>query len=139
MALVSAMAAGCGSDSSAGGPACTEGERSQPDSPSDPCPQVGTGCAAEGKKAVAMCLADGTWDQCLCDPNSGGGLGAGACGNGVREGAEQCDGADLGGASCNTLGYAGGTLVCDAASCTYDQSLCTSQSTGGSGGGGNGG
>jgi len=34
------------------------------------------------------------------------------CGNGVREGTEECDGDDLGGASCQGLGYASGTLTC---------------------------
>src|SRR5262249_47622935 len=36
------------------------------------------------------------------------------CGNGVREGNEVCDGADLNGASCGSLGYASGTLACKA-------------------------
>jgi len=32
------------------------------------------------------------------------------CGDGVAEGAESCDGADLGGATCGSLGYSSGTL-----------------------------
>jgi hypothetical protein len=53
-------------------------------------------------------------------------VGGAACGNGVREGDEACDGADLGGQSCTTLtsGFVqGGTLVC-AADCTFDTSDC---------------
>src|SRR6185369_17682333 len=36
------------------------------------------------------------------------------CGNGVRETGEACDGADLGGFDCTTLGFKTGTLACDA-------------------------
>ena len=54
--------------------------------------------------------------------SSGGG---GNCGNGVIDAGEQCDGADLGGASCSSLGFPGGTLSCSAA-CTYNTSACTS-------------
>ncbi|MFO0713573.1 MAG: putative metal-binding motif-containing protein [Sandaracinus sp.] len=48
------------------------------------------------------------------------------CGNGTRNMGEACDGADLGGASCTSLGmgYAGGTLRC-AAGCAFDTSSCT--------------
>lgn len=53
------------------------------------------------------------------------------CGNGIQEGSEQCDGSDLGGATCVSLGYAGGTLSCQA-DCTFNTSACTS---GGGGGG----
>jgi hypothetical protein len=47
------------------------------------------------------------------------------CGNdAVDAPGEQCDGADLGGASCSSLGFAGGTLGCSA-SCQFDTSACT--------------
>jgi hypothetical protein len=36
------------------------------------------------------------------------------CGNGVQEGEENCDGTDFGGATCQTYGYASGTLRCNA-------------------------
>ncbi|MBP6628818.1 MAG: DUF4215 domain-containing protein [Kofleriaceae bacterium] len=47
------------------------------------------------------------------------------CGDGVRAGAEQCDGADLGAAtSCRDLGFYGdGALTC-ADDCTFDQAAC---------------
>lgn len=48
---------------------------------------------------------------------------SGSCGNGAVEAPESCDGANLGGASCVTLGYAGGTLGCNAF-CGYDVSGC---------------
>ncbi len=46
------------------------------------------------------------------------------CGNGVIEGGEECDAADLGGASCGDLGCSGGGVACSA-SCTLDYSACT--------------
>jgi hypothetical protein len=47
-----------------------------------------------------------------------------ACGNAAIDGAgEQCDGADLGGETCASLGFSGGTLGCDAG-CSFDTSLC---------------
>jgi len=55
------------------------------------------------------------------------------CGDGVANGAEDCDGADLKEESCYSLGYSSGTLSCTA-SCRY-----TGCSSGGSSGGGGGG
>ncbi len=48
------------------------------------------------------------------------------CGNGTADTGEQCDGTDLDGASCTSLGmgFAGGTLRCTSA-CRYDTALCT--------------
>lgn len=57
--------------------------------------------------------ADGTADT-----------GPSTCGDGVREGEEECDGADLGGSTCAAIpGFVGGTLAC-AESCTFDVSAC---------------
>jgi len=52
---------------------------------------------------------------------------AGYCGDGKKNGTEQCDGSDLGGQSCSTigLGFTGGSLACKPASCTWDTSKCT--------------
>lgn len=49
----------------------------------------------------------------------------GKCGNGTREGAEVCDGADLGGATCASQGQGTGTLACNS-SCQFDYSGCVS-------------
>jgi hypothetical protein len=49
---------------------------------------------------------------------------AGICGNGIIEVMEQCDGVNLNGATCGTLGEGTGTLGCDA-SCMYDLSMCS--------------
>ncbi len=46
------------------------------------------------------------------------------CGNGVKESGEQCDGSDLGGESCTSQGFDGGTLSCRS-DCTFDTSGCT--------------
>lgn len=51
--------------------------------------------------------------------------GGGRCGDGVRRGEESCDGADLGGASCASLGLGEGALACDA-TCAFDGSGCAS-------------
>ena len=46
------------------------------------------------------------------------------CGNGQVETGEACDGTDLAGASCLSLGFGGGTLSCTAL-CVLDDSACT--------------
>jgi hypothetical protein len=48
------------------------------------------------------------------------------CGNGTRNPGEQCDGVDLGGATCTSIGmgFGSGTLRC-AAGCVYDTSMCS--------------
>ena len=56
--------------------------------------------------------------------------GGGNCGNGTIDAGEQCDGADLNGFDCSSLGYTGGTLSCDAVTCTFDTSLCMSGTAG---------
>ncbi|HEX7185616.1 MAG TPA: S8 family serine peptidase [Thermoanaerobaculia bacterium] len=45
------------------------------------------------------------------------------CGNGIREGSEQCDGGDLGGQTCQSQGFSGGALSCTA-TCTFNTSAC---------------
>jgi hypothetical protein len=54
-------------------------------------------------------------------------VGPGTCGDGVRQGTEQCDGSDVGFASCASLAYGSGTLRCRD-DCTYDSLLCGDQS-----------
>ncbi len=46
------------------------------------------------------------------------------CGDGVREGTEECDGTDFGGATCSDFGCQSGSLAC-LADCTIDSSGCT--------------
>jgi hypothetical protein len=49
-----------------------------------------------------------------------------ACGNDVIDGSEQCDGSDLGGATCTDVNpaFEGGSLTCGS-TCTFDASGCT--------------
>jgi hypothetical protein len=70
-----------------------------------------------------------------------GGQGASLCGNGVIDTGEQCDGTNLDGETCASLGYGGGVLACLASTCTYDTSMCNNLDSGyGAGGtGGTGG
>jgi hypothetical protein len=46
------------------------------------------------------------------------------CGDGTAEGVEACDGADLVGQTCTTLGFDGGTLACLADCSDYDTTAC---------------
>ena len=68
-----------------------------------------------------------------------GGTSGGSCGNGMINPPEQCDGAQLNGATCMTMNMGTGMLQCSS-SCTYNTAMCTGgTSTGGTGGGGRGG
>src|SRR5262249_21952795 len=48
------------------------------------------------------------------------------CGNGQIDAGEQCDGIDLGGNDCTTIGqgFAGGALACNPNNCQFDTSGC---------------
>lgn len=48
------------------------------------------------------------------------------CGDDTVEGPEDCDGSNLNGSSCSSLGFASGSLSCDV-SCSFVTSGCTSQ------------
>lgn len=51
------------------------------------------------------------------------GPGINSCGNAVVDGTDDCDGVDLGGATCVTIGFRSGTLACGA-DCHFDVSGC---------------
>jgi hypothetical protein len=57
-----------------------------------------------------------------------GGIGGfppcGTCGDGIIGNCESCDGSDLGGSTCESLGYFNGSLGCTGA-CAFDASACT--------------
>jgi hypothetical protein len=87
-------------------PACGNGV---PD-PFEQCDGPGT-CALPGE----VCVPAGSPGACTC---------VATCGTvaGIQPG-EDCDGADLGGATCLSLGFVGGTLACSA-DCLFDTSNC---------------
>jgi len=62
--------------------------------------------------------------QCTVDTTEAAdGTALPACGNDdIDSAGEQCDGSDLGGATCTSLGFSGGTLAC--AACQLDTSGC---------------
>lgn len=76
--------------------------------------------------------------------DAGTDAGEAVCGNGKIEGKELCDGKNLGGETCKTIGdagFTGGTLSCTS-SCTFNMSKCTGGDSGmdmDGGGGGAGG
>ncbi|MBL9104991.1 MAG: lamin tail domain-containing protein [Myxococcales bacterium] len=71
---------------------------------------------------------EGAWQQ--CDSSLGGANVAATmiCGDGTLQGDEACEGGDLGGAACTDLGFTGGALACVEGGCTFDTSMCTSDS-----------
>ena len=80
----------------------------------------GATCETEGFAGGALACAPGcTFDTSGCVPSTVPG-----CGNGVKEGAEECDGADLGGATCASLGFTGGGTLGCTAGCGFNTSGC---------------
>ena len=66
---------------------------------------------------TAVCADDcGRFDTSTCSN----------CGNGTRDMGELCEGSDIGGSTCTSIGmgFDGGTLRCNA-TCGYDTSMCT--------------
>lgn len=81
----------------------------------------GETCASQGFSGGGTLACNSTCDGF---DTSGCIAGGPVCGNGVIETGEDCDGTNLGGATCTSLGFSGGTLACSP-SCTYDTSACT--------------
>jgi len=66
---------------------------------------------------AANCLS---FDMSACGPSL-------TCGDGVKNGADVCDGDDLGGQSCQTQGFSAGDLKCLSNCGGFDTSSCTGQ------------
>ncbi|WP_437301374.1 DUF4215 domain-containing protein [Sorangium sp. So ce426] len=81
-----------------------------------PRPSASSGTAAGGGE-------DGGGSGAGGDEGGGGGA-PGDCGNGVAEVGELCDGSDLRGADCGSLGFDSGELRCSPA-CRMDTSRCS--------------
>ena len=93
----------------------------------------GTACCSNiGKTCDTSYKISGASDCTECCQSLSHCIGATACNNNEKKDpGEQCDGSDLGGATCASLGFTGGTLSCNT-NCVFDTSGCT----GGGGGGG---
>jgi hypothetical protein len=85
-------------------------------------------CQAEDHPIVCQDAVDNDCDglvNCMDPQCQAAGVCGEQCGNAMLEPAEECDGPDLGGQTCVSLGFDGGMLSC-AADCTFDASGCTS-------------
>jgi hypothetical protein len=159
VAAASLVLIACGGDDGDTGPQCmVTGEMSTPGQPNDPCPQDNAACVAANGKAYAKCGADMRWAKtCDCIPQ-GSMTGTismpsaqtpvmSTCGDTVITApAEKCDRTNLNGATCQSLGFAGGgMLLCNPTTCNYDTIMCrnttgtgTAGTSGGAGMGGGG-
>ena len=84
---------------------------------------AGLTCQSMGYSAGA--LACSSTCQRIITGCSGG---TASCGNGVIDTGEQCDGTALGGVTCSTLGYTGGSLACSS-TCQRVTTACTGTTT----------
>jgi hypothetical protein len=129
---------GTGSSSSSGGSTTRDGTSSDSGESSSGGPAVcGDGVAQSGEQCdggdfggfdcVSLGFGPGLLfcDRPTCTFDTSSCSIPGACGNGVIDPAEQCDGGDLQGFDCEAFGFGGGTLLCDAPTCTFDLSMCS--------------
>ena len=77
------------------------------------------------KRALAAVLAVvAVYGLSACASSESSSSGGGTCGNGVKDGTDECDGQDMGGKTCQLLGYKAGTLSCNPGTCTLDHQTC---------------
>jgi len=103
-------------------------------------PTTTTTSAPTTTTTLPPCIADGEGAPCTASTNCCSGVGnctggkpsnrvcaptASVCGDGVVEGNEQCEAGVPLADTCESLGFDGGVLACDA-NCQYDTSGCTS-------------
>jgi hypothetical protein len=98
---------GCGDGTKNGSEACDGADLG-----GDTCESLGFG---PGSITCADDCSSIDTSQCAAAPE---------CGDGSVNGTEECDGAQLGGETCVSLGYDGGALACSGA-CAFDTSSCT--------------
>jgi hypothetical protein len=105
-------------DTGTGGPDCGDG-LAEGDEECDGLDLRGMECtglpapeAGNFHGGTLACADDCTFDTDACQ----------GCGEGEVQGDEECDDADLDGATCEDEGFDGGTLTCDA--CVLDSSTC---------------
>lgn len=117
-----ACAADCTFDISVcvgGGPSCGNWEVEYGED-CDTTDLGGGTCESVGMSPGTLaCRDDCTYDKSGCGPAAG-------CGNGIIdgvEGVEECDGVEMGGVTCESLGYLGGELAC-ATNCVIHEGGC---------------
>lgn len=81
----------------------------------------GTTCMFLGFGGGTLACTGCQYDTSGC--TGGGTAPGGTCGDGAKNATELCDGSDLGGETCATLGYDGGLLACREY-CTFDTTGC---------------
>jgi len=92
---------------------------------------TGTSTAVTGTGPWSWsCIGSNGGTTAPCTANKSPTDGNSVCPNNIKESGETCDGTDLGGASCTSLGFTGGTLSCNSCS-SYNTSSCTSNTGGG--------
>jgi len=72
------------------------------------------------QRAYSPITTVGSWSSAYLAPT----VAAPVCPNGIKEGPEECDGTQFGTATCQTLGFDGGTLSCTG-TCTISTAACT--------------
>ena len=112
--------AGCGDGVTDNGEQCDDGNGDNGDGCRNDCtlPGCGDGIVDAGEEcddggANSDTAADACRTDCT-DPS---------CGDAVIDSGEACDGAELGGATCSSEGFAGGALACSG-TCTLDTGAC---------------
>jgi formylglycine-generating enzyme required for sulfatase activity len=95
------------------------------------CPQSCGDGICTGSESTVTCWPDcGSCGDGVCDPSENQTSCAAdctpVCGNRRVEGTEQCEAGVPLGASCTSLGFAGGTLTCQASTCRFNTSGCVS-------------
>ena len=86
--------------------------------------QGGEACDHGGTPETSCAYGEASCRVCNAQCQEVAGQVTGYCGDGVMQPThEACDGGDLGGATCQSVGAAAGELSCDA-SCELDQSAC---------------
>jgi hypothetical protein len=117
------------SDSATTSPGMTsdpgESTASDPSSPTSPTSLTTNATNDDTGVASAESADDGT--------TTGTNTGGDPCGDGAVQPGEQCDGNDLQGFDCASLGLGGGDLQCDPITCSFDTSMCVPTTSGTSG------
>ncbi len=107
-----------------GGGSCGDGMKQQ-DEDCEGMDLGGATCEALGYDGgVLSCTSRCTFDTLSCSgTNDSEGPGFSLCGDGLQTGIEECDTFDMGGETCQSLGWEGGMLNCTS-SCTFSYTQC---------------